>query len=356
VLLDKINTTTGIPEENIFVHSSQTHNAPGVDGRVMSPESEQWLAGRIASLVKSAADSRRPATLRVGRAPVQVGYNRRLMKDGQVVMAPNPEGAVVPWVDVLNVCGEDGKRIAVLFLHAAHPVIVHWSSEATGPDFPGYAVYHLHNLLSGKGEDEGVFMFAQGCCGNINGYPLRGGIAASDAAGLSLAFAVTCALEEDRGIAAGPLKVRSDTLYLPLQDPPTVSECRELLAGEPDNQRYQALLEMAESGEPRFMPLYMRALAIGDELCIMTVTGELFAEYQLWLEDSSPFGNTFFFIHTNGITGYVATKEDYELGPAGGYESWGFPVYRPPWLQPDPSVERRTKEGITDLLNELKSE
>ena len=32
-------------------------------------------------------------------------------------------------------------------------------------------------------------MFAQGCCANINGYPLRGGYDAADAAGLSLAFA-----------------------------------------------------------------------------------------------------------------------------------------------------------------------
>ena len=57
-----------------------------------------------------------------GRAPVQIGYNRRLMNDeGYITMAPNPEGSVVPWVDVLGAYDENGQIIAVLFSHAAHP-------------------------------------------------------------------------------------------------------------------------------------------------------------------------------------------------------------------------------------------
>ena len=83
----------------------------------------------------------------------------------------------------------DGKRIAVLFSHAAHPVIVHWVSEAITTDVPGYAVGHLRNLLDKYSNPQGVLMFAQGCCANINGYPLRGGYDTADAAGLSLVFA-----------------------------------------------------------------------------------------------------------------------------------------------------------------------
>jgi len=363
VLLEAINTATGIPAENIIICPSQTHSAPGVDGRHMSPESKEWLAGSIAELVKSAADDIQPATLRVGRAPVQIGYNRRLMQDGRIVMAPNPEGAVVPWVDVLEVLskvegsayGANGKRIGVLFSHAAHPVIVHWSSEAIGPDFPGYAVKHLRNLLSKEGEPEGVFMFAQGCCGNINGYPLQGGFTACDAAGLSLAFAVTQALAADQAITPGLLRSRSMILSLPRRDPPSVAECKEVLATNPDNRRYQALLKIAESGEPQFMRFPMRALAIGDELCILTFTGEMFAEYQLFADVASPFKHTFVFSHVNGISSYVATKKDYDLGPAGGYEAWDGPT-RGPWMPMHPSAEQIVREGMMRLLNELKSD
>ena len=139
-------------------------------------------------------------------------------------------------------------------------------------------------------------------------------------------------------------------------DPPSVAECKKLLTQEPDSRRYQDLLKIAESDEPQFKPFPMRALAIGDELCILALTGEMFAEYQLWLDQASPFKHTFFFIHTNGCTGYVATKKDYELGPAGGYEAWLFPSRRPPFVPLQPSVEQLIREGIMDLLNELKSD
>jgi hypothetical protein len=197
-LVRRIERTTDIPSGNIIITTTQTHNAPGVDGREMTPEAGAWLSDCIAGLVQRASHELRPCALKAGRAPVQIGYNRRLMQGGEIVMAPNPDGAIVPWVDVLEAKDADGRRIAALFSHAAHPVIVHWLSEEIGPDFPGYAVMHLRALLAREGEPEGVFMFAQGCCGDINGHPLRGGFGACEAAGLSLAFAVTRALADAR--------------------------------------------------------------------------------------------------------------------------------------------------------------
>ena len=60
--------------------------------------------------------------------------------NGTVTMATNLRGAVVPWVDVLEVAdaahdeAATGKQIALLFSHAAHPVIVHTTSKEIGPD------------------------------------------------------------------------------------------------------------------------------------------------------------------------------------------------------------------------------
>ena len=352
-LVRRIELTTDIPTGNIIITTTQTHNAPGVDGREMTPEAGEWLSDCIAGLVKRANGELRPCVLNAGRAPVQIGYNRRLMQDGEIVMAPNPYGAIVPWVDVLEAKDADGRRIAALFSHAAHPVIVHWLSEEIGPDFPGYAVRHLRGLLAREDEPEGVFMFAQGCCGNINGHPLRGGFGACEAAGLSLAFAVTRALAGARPVAPGALKARALDLPLPLQEPPTAAECRAALAEDPDSTRFRELLAIAESRQRQFHPLSMRALAVGDALCLLTFTGEMFAEYQLYADAVSPFRHTFVFSHTNGISGYVATEKDYDLGPAGGYESWGHPTRNRPWLPPQPQAERLVREGITRLLGEL---
>lgn len=353
ILIRRIEAETAIPAENIIITTTQTHNAPGVDGREMTPEAGEWLADCISGLVKRANTEIQPASLNSGRAPVQIGYNRRLMENGRIVMAPNPNGAIAPWVDVLEAKAKDGKRIALLFSHAAHPVIVHWLSEEIGPDFPGYAVTHLRHLLARAGEPDGIFMFAQGCCGNINGHPLRGGFGACEAAGLSLAFAVTQALSAAQPVPHGDLRACSLEIPLPLEAPPPAAECRDALAEEPENDRIRGLLAIAESGKEPVQPLSLRALAVGDELCFLTFTGEMFAEYQLFADEVSPCKHTFVFSHTNGITGYVATRKDYELGPAGGYESWGHPTANPPWLPPQPQAEQLVHDGIRRILGEL---
>ena len=197
------------------------------------------------------------------------------------------------------------------------------------------------------------------CLPKAAGYPLRGGFGACDAAGLSLAFAVTRALAECQTVTPGPLKAHSMDLSLPLMDAPSVDECKALLSQETDArriQRYQHLLAIAESGEAQFKPLSMRAFAVGDELCFLSLSGEMFAEYQLFTDKVSPFLHTWVFNHTNGYAGYVATKKDYELGAAGGYEAWGHPASVTPWLPPRPSSEQVIKDGITRLLSELKSD
>lgn len=354
-LLNAIHQTTGIPTEHIVINCSHTHNAPGVDGRWITEESEAWLATCLAKLVKDAVDALEPATLRVGRAPVQVGYNRRLMNDeGYITMAPNPEGAVVPWVDVLGAYDANGQIIAVLFSHAAHPVIVHWSSEEIGADFPGYAVEHLRNFLELK--PESVLLFAQGCAANINGYPLRGGFSACDVAGFSLAFATHQALKTATEISAAPLKACSKLVNLPFRDPPSVAECEQLIKDIPDDERYVALLEVAKSGEKRTLPFPISAFAVGDALCFLSVSHELFSEYQLFVDKTSPFPHTFVFGYTNGSEVYIATKKDYELGLRGGYEAGprNHALSAPYRLALLPSVEEQIREEMTNLLGKLK--
>jgi len=72
--------------------------------------------------VLAAWSSRRQARLGIGREPVQIGVNRReLTPDRGMILGQNWGGSANPNVDVLRVGGEDGRSIAVLFGHAAHP-------------------------------------------------------------------------------------------------------------------------------------------------------------------------------------------------------------------------------------------
>lgn len=354
VLLDAIQGATGIPPEHVVINCSHTHNAPGVDGREMSEVSEAWLATCLAELVKDAVGKLEPATLRAGRAPVQVGYNRRIMNDeGYITMAPNPEGSVVPWVDVLGAYDTNGDIIAVLFSHAAHPVIVHWSSEEIGADFPGYAVEHLRNFLALK--PKSILLFAQGCAADINGYPLRGGFEACDVAGFTLAFATHQALKTAQEVPAAPLKACSKLVNLPFRDPPSVAECEQLIKEFPDDERYVALLEVAKSGEKRSLSFPISAFAVGDALCFLSVSHELFSEYQLYADETSPFSHTFVFGYTNGSEVYIATRAAYELGLRAGYEAGprNHALGGPYRLALLPAVEEQIQAEITDLLGQL---
>ena len=100
----------------------------------------------------------------------------------------------------------------------------------------------------------------------------------------------------------------------------------------------------------------MSAFAVGNELCILSLPDETFAEYQLFADEISPFKHTLVFGYTNGRALYIATQKDYELGPNGGYEAWAHPQGVGKYLRPRASSEQIIRDGITRLLSRLKSD
>ena len=257
-------------------------------------------------------------------------------------------------MDVLAADGVDGKQVGVLFSYAAHPVIVHGSSTLISADFPGFAVRKLREMSHGNG----VFMFAQGCGGDINGFPLRGGIKAAEAAGRDLSQAVTRAVREQGNLLEHQaLKDVSSELQLPLQAPPPVKKCREMVEKNPDNDRLAELLAIAERGERQTIRFPIRAIALGDALCILALPHEMFAEYQLYVEKVSPFPHNMVFGYTNGCECYVATQKDYEMGDRGGYEAapMDAAILYHRHLALEPRAEGIIKADIDRALRALKT-
>ena len=124
---------------------------------------------------------------------------------------------------------------------------------------------------------------------------------------------------------------------------PSVAQCKEWLALEPDSWNFKELLRLAESGEESFVELPMRAFAVGDKLGILALPSEMYCEYQLHADATSPFDHTIVSGYTNGSVGYIATKKDYELpGLTGGHgvsPATAWPL--------QPSVEELINDGIT---------
>ena len=371
-----IRRQTGM--ETVLINCSHTHSAPfsmpwSIDGWERHCREEcEWqdhLRRVLLELVRDATQKRIPASLSVGRAPVRVGINRRRATENGVVMAPNLKGPEVPWVDVLRVNDEQqGRAIGVLFSHAAHPVIVHGASTLISADYPGAAAARIRRELG----EQVLPLFAQGCGGNINGHPLRGGHSMAEEAGNRLGEAVLRALAESAPLEAPTFRIVSETVWLPCQKLPTAEACAkaidkvereisERVGGEAGNwslrdrlRCLQALQVMVEKDHCPQVRFEITAVMLGTEWCLLTMPHEAFCDYALWVEEISPFEHTMTCAYTNGCEAYIPTDRDLELGELGGYEAASFPspgaalAYRNR-LALLPGVERQIKEAVCRL-------
>ena len=97
------------------------------------------------------------------------------------------------------------------------------------------------------------------------------------------------------------------------------------------SSKYRTLLgnvrDMIERGEAPKLQLDINAVTLGSEWCLVAFQHELFAEYELWVDENAPFDHTMVFAYTNGVWGYVATDAELALGEKGGYEAGAFPCF-----------------------------
>jgi hypothetical protein len=362
VLAAAISKAAGIAGEHVVINCSHTHNAPltvpwGPWEAARDKPFHKALPGKLADVVKQARDRLVPVRLRYRREPVQIGFNRRLLVEGRVVMAPNPHGAVLPWVDVLSAESRDSSLVAVLFGHAAHPVVVHAASTLISADYPGFAVAALKKAHGKKC----VFLFAQGCCGDINAFPLAGGIEAVAAVGRELGNAVGRAIDARADEVGGrALRAASCELTLPVADPPPVAELEQIVSAEKNPERKarrEALLVVARSGQRQTMRFPIRAFAIGTKLCLLGLPHEPFAEYHSFVDEVSSFEHNMVFGYTNGVHGYVGTQKDYSLGEGSGYETspWGAALMYEARLPLASVAEKQIQAGIRRTLRALRA-
>jgi neutral ceramidase len=361
-----------------LLHCTHNHSAPfTIPWSVLGT---RWLAGPgktwrdslpqiIAKTVAQAKQDSEAVTFSAGRAPVQIGSNRRLRTAEGVVMKPNPDGPVVPWVDVLRINRQDGTTAAVLFSHAAHPVIIHGSSRLISAEFPGFATTKLESLVGGRS----MAMFGQAFAGDINGNPLRGGIEAAQTAGEELARGAFSAVQNSELISDSVLQINSVRLGIPLQPLPSRDECEKALreaeeklaecrdadlasdeqlwdlqdqVGEAKSQEGSSEVDdvqpmekqpwwrmdtvlclrdlMAKIDARDETPLRFEAhlLRFGDDWSLLATSHELFSEYQLKLDREVPTKHNMMVAYTNGCESYIPLDRDL---PLGGYEASSFP-------------------------------
>ncbi len=329
-----ISRNCGIPEGHIMMGCSHTHSGPVTTCiRSLGVLCDEWYAGLLERLVAIGAEAKEAAVeavLGTARVAGNVGRNRREMRDGRMVLGIHAAGSVQAHIDVVRTESRAGVPLAHLFCHAAHAVCLGGGNQLISGDWPGYAQRSVEERLGGAA------LFLQGCCGDIN-CELRGDFDDAAAQGEIVGRAVGTAVDTMRLSERPVLRAASESLALPLQEPPSVSEAREQVARLEEEAARQestgnygmkmmargnvdwakSVLRLAEAGQGSgSVPFEVQAFRIGD-LALVGLPGEVFVDYALAIDEGSPFVPTTVAAYTNGNIGYVPTRKAFSEG---GYE------------------------------------
>jgi len=366
----KVAQSDVISASNLMLSCTHAHNVPltislGGESDKRNPQWEAELIDITTATIKKALDNMHLVNISSGKADVQIAFNRRLMMFNRARMIPNPYGPVIREVAALNfeLAREAGT---ILFSYPAHPVSVHNGKAEFTADFPAYAVKAIKKL-SGKKVHPVYF---QGCAGDINVEPLQGGYKAAEQVGQKLGKATLAAVKAGRPVKLKEIKTINHSFYLPYRPiEPAVADklvtrvqegLQALRARETDSIQLidtehvlhwsRIMQEVAHNPDQHpGLPFEIQSFAFSKELAIIAFPHELFIEYQLYIQEHSPFENTFVFAYTNGSESYIPTAEAIYLN---GYEIHGAQHrYARPYLSPE--IEQIIKVKSLDVLNDL---
>lgn len=332
----QVASETGIPPEGLMLNATHTHGGPNVRAfNTMGSRDAAYtdvLVRKIAGTVKQASEQMRPAQFVYGRAPVQLGINRRERRaaDGRMVIGHNYGGPVAPWVDVVGVLDARGTPFALLFSHACHGTTLGGDNLQITADFCEAAYAKI------RASSQGMVMpfFLQGCAGNINPHP-RGSFEHARMHGTALADAALEAMAKASALKDPLVSFEASSVELPLVPPPPLEVCDRNIAdwqeklqeeertgdagrilhaqGMLDYARYER--SMAE-GKAELKTNFTLQLINLHGVRILGMPAEVFVQYALDFDQQSN-GPVITLGYTNGVHGYLPTAADYELG---GYE------------------------------------
>lgn len=365
----RVAASAGVPASHVLLAATHAHSTPQTThlARLLDvPEAGAWLdrlIDQLAAAASAAAAARRPARLTAGIGEAAgVAWNRRIVgEDGKLYRLPDrparvrsePRDAAVP---VLLARGDGWHGVVCGF--TCHPTTVQVQPLVSG-DYPAYACGLVEREL-----ESATCLFLQGACGDVN--PVRhttdfddvrryGRIVGSEV----LKQAARLSAPDVLAMSA-TIRVGRRTLALPVRSLPGREPYARLYesagarmgqaTGEAeraqargDFQRAREVLRLVDLGSDD-VRCEVQVVRLGEAL-IAAVPGELFCRFGLALKHASPARVTLVVGYANGYVGYLAGKEDYELG---GYEtSLG------PWTRLAPGGTERLVEATTSLMQDV---
>ena len=170
----ELSALTGIPFNAIILNFAHTHSGPMVNFKKYPGHHEEPvellayhadLRHKILKVAQNAGSAMQPVLVSLHQGNSNIGINRRkLMEDGTIALAPNPEGPYNPDLWVLDIQVTTSAERTLVFSVGCHPVIVYgYAWQAISADYPGACRRALKQRLGGKIHCQ----FFQGLAGNV---------------------------------------------------------------------------------------------------------------------------------------------------------------------------------------------
>lgn len=334
---------TGIPSDHIVLAGTHTHTGPLMPRGWLPPtEQDDYMKGLASTLVRTieaALADCRPSRLAAGalaQSPA-LSFNRRYrFRDGTVrTLGPvtralpghEPEnieradGPIDPEISVILVGDPPRAALSVFALHLNTVGDTTVGDTRWSADFPCFLERGLRKAFG----PAFISVFGAGCCGDINALDIaRPKMRSTEEIGSSLASTILAGYGRLRPLGEGALAAKSARFEWPLRRPSTeeVERARaELSRGDelPFLKRVEATgtldLDRA-AGRP--WTVEVQAFRLSRDVAIVTMPGEVFAEFGLAVKRASPFRTTLVVEMANDHAPcYVPTRRAFGQG---GYE------------------------------------
>jgi len=367
---DQIERELGIPRANVLLAATHSHTGPLYFDAQRDHLHEKALAKHgsdpcekvdyPSKLVEGIVQAVKLADAKV--RPVQaeavvtqqhgLSFNRRFhMKDGTVRFNP---GVLNP--DIVRVAGPVDPQVGVVLFRDGRTAIAGLVNFALHLDTLGgtqYAAdypYFVEQILREEFGKDFVLLFGNGTCGDINHIDVtKRERLTTETIGTTLGRTVVEGLKQAKAVAEPRLAVRREIIDAPVQQftPSEIEQAKrdmdKIGTAEMsflDQVKAYKIVDVQSRGES--VPLEVQVIRISDEVAVVGLPGEVFADLGLAIKKASPFPITLVIELCQDDPAYIPTEKAFAEG---SYETVNSRI--------EPGSGERMIEAAIRLLKEL---
>lgn len=308
----------------VCTHTHSSHETTGLTDLYKTAQFNDWLTELKSNVnrgIKSAISNLQECEVSVGFSELKgFSLQRRIHENGKVIMSDSIQpvdekyfklGPVDHRITSLRFTNLKGKIVATLIHAVCHPVH-EMCSKYVSPDFPGETCLALE-----ENEANGLCLFFNGACGDINPPTVSEGFAQAQMHGKAIADRVK-KMKWDN-VNSEPMRLVQSAISFKIRENAGIVSDKEGI--------YRIVI-----------------LSLG-ETAMVFLSGENFTDTAFAIEKDSPFKTTIVIGYAENYVGYVPPRRVFAEG---GYETGPGK-----WSYLDVNAEERVVERTTEMLAQL---